>query len=303
MLSVTILCAKLHNVNFYLLLLVIQPESPRFKDSAGTSGRSACNCFSAGDRRGTSISAVSSSEPTYIQNSTDITKTKDYQGPTMGGKLLSSSDTAALVTSSPLYVQRRADIQITEAYWGPAATAAITAARDEANKSSYEDYLQMEEQKKRFPLGLMSLSTPRDRPKRDVKAALVLSDVTREAREQTFKFREKVKTVAAGTTGDGVSSSLNNCSRSGSTSLAVQPQVEADSYLMSKRESDFALMYIAREKLLEGGSFRGEVPLEGALPDETDPETSKGESGKEFNHVRGVIYGIPYTKTTCTVNE
>ncbi len=204
----------------------------------------------------------------------------------------SSTSAAAVITPAPVYVQRRADLK-TDAYWGPAATAAITIACDAADRRSYARYLQMEEQRKHLPQQSAPLSERKALTKIDIEATLALSDLTQEARKQTLKFREKVRNdgtdmwlAAAGTTGDELPS-----------------QVKPDPTFMSKRENEFAVMYIAREKLLAGGAREGEVALEGALREDTDEVTTFGDTGNKFHHIRGIIYGIPYTKTTCTSSD
>jgi len=204
----------------------------------------------------------------------------------------SSTSAAAVVTPSPVYVQRRADLK-TDAYWSPAATAAIDAARKAGRKHTLAVHQQMEEQRKQFPPETTQLSARKTLPKIDVKVTLARSAMTQEARKQTLKFREEAKRdgtdmwlAAAGTSGD-----------------ELQPQKKPDPAFMSKRENEFALMYIAREKLLAGDAEEGEVALEGALREATEKVTTFGDTGNEFHHIRDIIYGIPYTKTTYTFDR
>ena len=72
---------------------------------------------------------------------------------------------------------------------------------------------------------------------------------------------------------------------------AASRRLAQDPAMLFQRKTEFSLMYHHRENLLAGAA---------AVVSNTG--TTTGDTGNVLHHLRSNIYGIPYTKTTCTVN-
>ena len=122
----------------------------------------------------------------------------------------------------------------------------------------------------------------------------------------------KMNTGSAGSESPDATSSAAAASATNGTATEAALAVEAaasrrlahDPTMLFQRKTEFSLMYYHRERILAGAAAEEGTGDDTTLaePEVTSTGTTTGDTGNVFHHLRSDIYGIPYTKTTCTVN-